>query len=142
MARPLMNAALATAADDPVCTGEAFDAPEDLLGRWTDPDGATLLVVRAIGGCAVLMFLDWPGPEIPEEFFAILGFDYRAARWHAWVLSTRHRGFQELNGASAAMLAGDGGTLRWMRASDVELELTWTDPEGHEHTFDLRRPGA
>lgn len=140
-ARPVLNAALTSMADDPVCTGAAFDAAEPLLGRWETPDGTSLIVVRAIGGCAVLAFLDWQSARGPQSMFAILGYDYQATHWTAWVLSTLSRGFQELSGAAIADLSGGEGALAWSRRSDTELDFEWTPPSGHSTTFDLQRPG-
>lgn len=140
-ARPVLNAALATAADDPICGQEPAAATEPLLGRWRNPAGASLVVVRAIGGCAVLAMLEWPSDEGRQELFAILGHDDRASQWTAWALSTRHRGFQELAGSEAAALTGVRGGLRWERRSDTELALEWTGPAGEAHAFTSRRPG-
>jgi hypothetical protein len=141
MSRPLMNAAIA-AAEEPICNGEISEATRRLHGRWRNADGVSLIAVPAIGQCATLIFLDWAADGARQEWFAIIGYDYRAGHWTAWTLSTQHRGFQELTGAGADSLSGEASTaLVWRRADGI-LHIELMPRGGDMQRFDLRRPGA
>jgi len=141
-ARPLMNAAIA-GSEEPICDGATSERTRSLQGRWHNAEGASLIATPAIGQCATLLFLDWPVDGGRQEWFAIVGYDFRAGHWTAWTLSTMHRGFQELTGATAdSLMDAESGRLVWKRTDEIRLHLEWMPRAGQPQVFDLRRPGA
>jgi hypothetical protein len=137
-ARPVRNAAVASGLADPLCSGPEFDDPAGLLGRWRDSSGTTAHAWRIIGGCAVLLFVEWKERGSTQELFAVIGRDARAGEWVAWISSTVHRGFQKLTGREAASFAGKG-VFAW-NTEGTTASLEWNAPGGANHRFRLTRP--